>query len=474
MLPARTLTGRPGLDPASGSSLIRRTTAVPAAAVLALALLGVPGVIAGTFSAVEDAYELDEDTALIVPAPGVLANDMPGSGMCVFSTDPTSLDGDLAGGAVGSDGSFQFTPNVDFNGVTTFTYALGSDGSPCASTGQPSATVTITVAAINDPPTVVLDSVCSGDVTVAEDSGAFGDAGHCVAMSDFGPPDEGSQSFDGWVVSSTNPGLFTSVPSITPVDGTFGRLRFTPVSNGSGTSTVTVRGRDSGGTADGGEDLSEPVEFDITVAPVNDAPTAVADSFFALADRTLNVGAPGVLVNDGDVDSGSITAVKVSNPSHGVVTLAADGSFSYSPEPGYEGPDAFSYRAFDGSLQSPTSVVFLTVSSVPPINTPTPFPSLTPTVPPTPEATIVEPWASADPPPSLDPGASPGGTGESSPSASLAPGATPAPIPAAGEGGVPLPVLLVIVLFVLLLAFGAAVYVPKWLAQQRGEPPDLE
>ncbi|HUG29669.1 MAG TPA: Ig-like domain-containing protein [Candidatus Limnocylindria bacterium] len=442
-----------------------------------LALLGVPVALAVIHSAADDEYPAREDTQLSVPTAellGVLDNDIPESDTCVdlASVDATALQGTLN---IQADGSFEFLPAPNFHGATTFKYKMGIDQGGGCPEGEPSndATVTITVSSVNDPPTVVLDSVCWGDVIVAEDSGAFADPGHCVEMSDFGPLDDAGLSFDEWVVSSTNPGLFSSEASITAVDGTFGRLHFTPATNANGTATVTVRGRDGGGTADGGADLSDPVQFNITVTPVNDAPTAVADSFFALADRTLNVGAPGVLINDGDIDSGSISAVKVSNPAHGVVTLAADGSFSYMPQTGYEGPDAFSYRASDGSLFSPTRVVSLTVSTVPPINTPTPFPSVAPTAAPTPEPTIAEPSASAEPPPSLEPGASPAPTAQPAPSPSLEPGVTPAPDPSTGEGGgLSLPVLLVIVLFVLLLAFGAAVYVPKWFAQQRGGPPD--
>lgn len=420
---------------------------------------------------------MGKDQLLTVVAPGVLDNDEPADPVrCVdlANVDVTGLHGTLE---IRADGSFEFLPDADFDGATTFTYKMGiGEGGGCPGViSEPSnaATVTITVGP-NDPPTVVLDTVCSGGVTVAEDSGAFADAGHCVGISDFGPPNEDGQSFEAWVVSSTNPGLFAIGPSITIVDGTFGRLQFTPANNASGTSTVTVRGRDSGGTADGGNDLSDPVQFDIEITPVNDAPTAVADSFFALVDRTLNVGPPGVLINDGDIDSGSIGAVKVSNPAHGVVTLAADGSFSYTPAAGYEGPDAFSYRATDGSLSSPTRVVSITVSTVPPINTPTPFPSVAPTLAPTVAPTIAEPSASAAASPSLAPGETPGPTVEPSPSSSLAPGVTPVPGPSQGGGdGVSLPVLLVIVLFVLLLAFGAAVYVPKWLkAQQTGSPID--
>jgi hypothetical protein len=57
---------------------------------------------------------------------------------------------------------------------------------------------------------------------------------------------------------------------------------------------------------------------------------------------------------------------------------------------------------------------------------------------------------------------------------SALPGSSPAPESRAGSGGGPsLPALLVIVLLAVLLAFGAAIYVPRWLrAARAGEPPD--
>src|SRR5206468_3889443 len=119
----------------------------------------------------------------------------------------------------------------------------------------------------------------------------------------------------------------------------------------------------------------------ITVNPVNDPPSAAADSFSALANHTLNVAAPGVLANDSDVDGDSLSAVKVNSPAHGVLTLAADGGFSYSATSGYTGPDAFSYKASDGLLQSATRIVSLSVSAIPPAATPTPEPTPTPAPP---------------------------------------------------------------------------------------------
>ena len=62
--------------------------------------------------------------------------------------------------------------------------------------------------------------------------------------------------------------LFGAEPSV----GGDGTLRYTPARDAHGTATVTVRARDDGGTANGGNDTSGVKLFSITVRPVNDAP----------------------------------------------------------------------------------------------------------------------------------------------------------------------------------------------------------
>ena len=73
--------------------------------------------------------------------------------------------------------------------------------------------------------------------------------------------------------------------------------------------------------------------------------------------------APGVLGNDSDPDGDAFSAVLVSGPGHGSLTLNADGSFAYSPEDNFNGSDSFTYRAGDGSLTSGSATVSLTVSA---------------------------------------------------------------------------------------------------------------
>ena len=58
----------------------------------------------------------------------------------------------------------------------------------------------------------------------------------------------------------------------------------------------------------------------------------------------------GVLNNDTDVDSTSLHAVLVNGPTHGALTINADGSFTYTPNPGYHGDDSFTYTLSDGLL----------------------------------------------------------------------------------------------------------------------------
>ena len=73
---------------------------------------------------------------------------------------------------------------------------------------------------------------------------------------------------------------------------------------------------------------------------VNDAPVAVTNSYSTNEDTPLIVNAPGVLGNDSDVDSGTLTAVLVAGPSHGTLTLNNNGSFTYTPAANYNGSDS--------------------------------------------------------------------------------------------------------------------------------------
>ena len=96
----------------------------------------------------------------------------------------------------------------------------------------------------------------------------------------------------------------------------------------------------------------------------NQAPTAIDDSFTTDEDTALNVVAPGVLINDNDPESDALTATLNTGPGNGTLTLYADGSFAYTPDPDYNGDDSFTYTADDATGSSAPATVTITVSPI--------------------------------------------------------------------------------------------------------------
>src|SRR5207244_7168506 len=136
-----------------------------------------------------------------------------------------------------------------------------------------------------------------------------------------------------------------------------GSFTYTPAGNFNGADSFTYKAND-------GQLDSNVATVGLTINPVNDAPVAVNDSFATNEDTALTITAPGVLSNDTDIDSSVLTAVVVTGPSHGALALAADGSFTYTPAAGFNGPDSFTYKANDGLLDSNVATVALTVNPV--------------------------------------------------------------------------------------------------------------
>src|SRR5207247_555330 len=87
------------------------------------------------------------------------------------------------------------------------------------------------------------------------------------------------------------------------------------------------------------------------------------DSYITAEDTTLNVAAPGVLANDSDVDGDILSAILVSQPAHGSLTLNGNGSFSYVPAANYNGTDSFTYKANDGLADSGIATVSITITA---------------------------------------------------------------------------------------------------------------
>jgi len=148
--------------------------------------------------------------------------------------------------------------------------------------------------------------------------------------------------------------------------------------NGTGVATLTVNNLPVGthnitaeypSTGNFGASTSNTVTQDIDA--VNGAPTAQNDpatpgDYTVDQDGQLVVSsAIGVLANDTDPDGDNLTAELVPGPDveNGTLTLNEnDGSFTYTPDPGFSGTDTFEYEAFDGQASSNVATVTITVN----------------------------------------------------------------------------------------------------------------
>ncbi len=178
--------------------------------------------------AVDDSYSTDEDTALDVPAPGVLANDTDEDGGSTM--EAVLVSGPSHGTlAFNADGSFVYTPAANYNGADSFTYRV-RDGAAESLV----ATVTLTVVAVNDAPSISNIPNQAIDVNTSTGPVAF------VI---------GDDDLSGVILvgTSSNTAL---VPDANIVFGGSGPNRtatVTPAANQTGTTTITVTVVDGGG-----------------------------------------------------------------------------------------------------------------------------------------------------------------------------------------------------------------------------------
>ena len=233
-----------------------------------------------------------------------------------------------------ADGSFDYTPDADFDGSDSFTYHA-NDGTADSNV----ATVTITVNPLNDAPVAVDDAYATDEDTPLN-----------VAAP--GVLDNDSD-VDGDPLTAV---LDTNVTNGALTLNANGSFTYTPAPDFNGPDSFTYHAND--GTAD-----SNIATVTLTVNPVNDVPVAVDDAYETTQDTPLAVPAPGVLGNDSDPEGDPLTAVLDVGPTDGGLTLNADGSFTYTPDPGFNGSDSFTYRANDGTDDSNVATVTITVTS---------------------------------------------------------------------------------------------------------------
>ncbi|MFO0897089.1 MAG: Ig-like domain-containing protein [Pirellulales bacterium] len=323
--------------------------------------------------ATDDTASTAEDTPVDIAAGDLLANDTPGpsneagQALSVTGVSATSAAG---GTVVLNSGVITYTPPADFHGTDTFTYTVTDDGTTNGSSDprQTTATVTVTVTEVNDPPVLTDDNLVA-----TEDQDLVFDASDLTANDTPGPADEAGQTL-----------TVTAVSGTTAAGGTVtlsnGQITYTPPANYNGPDSFTYTVTDNGTTNGSADPRSTSATVFLTVQPVNDVPIVGNDQYTIDEDQVLNAGgATGVLANDSDVDSdpannqapGGLNDIDPASilidtpPSHGQVVFASDGSFTYTPTNGFSGTDTFTYTVADsaGGRSAPATVT-ITINPV--------------------------------------------------------------------------------------------------------------
>ena len=280
--------------------------------------------------AFDDTYAATQNTSLTVAVPGVLGNDVPSSGLTAGSASSPG-HGSVV---LNPNGSFVYQPAQDYCGTDSYTY-VASNGSA------------------NDTATVHLNIACANQAPVANNDSysGFGDNALTIAAPGVltNDTDVDSDPLTAVLVAGPAHGTLSLNPS--------GSFTYTPVTAYCGSDSYTYQASD-------GTHLSNTATVTISLTCNNHAPVATIDSYTTNEDTLLTVPVPGVLGNDTDADSNALTAVVVTQPIHGTLSLNANGAFTYQPNANYAGGDSFTYKAFDGLANSNTVTVSLSVTAV--------------------------------------------------------------------------------------------------------------
>lgn len=289
--------------------------------------------------AVDDHWQMLQDTTLTVNEPGMQGNDYDAEGdwfRINQHTWPVSGALEFLNGGPG----FRYTPEPGFTGTASFDYKVGSDAAG-GSLQSEWATVTIDVlptgSEVASPP-------------VASDDTYLYTPGKMLYIADFqgllvndqldGQPVVslemiyGSQIGNGEIAITGTGGGFLADAGDAPPQSYHRDYRVcTAVACDDG--TLWLYPTDEGVEPSGPDSLPE-------------SPVAVADAYGVMQDTPLVVAAPGFLANDIDSEPGdTLEAIIDDSGMTGTLTTAPGGGFGYTPAPGFTGLDDFYYRVRD-------------------------------------------------------------------------------------------------------------------------------
>ncbi|KKP51745.1 hypothetical protein A3K01_03975 [candidate division WWE3 bacterium RIFOXYD1_FULL_43_17] len=231
-----------------------------------------------------------------------------------------------------SGNELTYTPDTNYNGVDTFTYKV-NDGLADSNI----VTVNITVNSVNDAPEANQDNASFDEDTQL-----------ILAKNDL-------------ITNDTDVDLDTlSVIGVsTPTHGTVyidgSNIIFTPVNNYNGAASFEYTLSD--GT------LTDTGFVNLTINPVNDAPTVSADAYSTTQEAAISITLLG-----NDIENDPLVYSINSDPTNGSLSTVSGNQVTYTPDTGYIGNDSFTYQTNDGEYDSNEATIDITVLPPPVIS----------------------------------------------------------------------------------------------------------
>ncbi len=224
-----------------------------------------------------------------------------------------------------TNGRLFYTPEPHFTGADIFTFKL-NDGKVSSTSAMVSINVIPNQSPVANPTSI----------TIGEDMPV------CISLTGIDP--------------DSDPLTYTVVtdPFYGRLSGTAPALTYRPELNYNGQDSFTFKAND--GKAD-----SDKAMVSITVLSANDAPQANPQSKITKLNKSTSI-----ILTGSDVDDDPLSFIICTEPEHGKLILepnfGTSGKLTYRPEPGFEGPDVFTFKSNDGTLDSTPAMVSINVT----------------------------------------------------------------------------------------------------------------
>ena len=257
--------------------------------------------------AINDTVQTPEDTSINIT---VLANDSDPDDDVLEVIQVTEPTNGVA--VINQNNTVTYSPDTNYFGTDAFEHTI-SDGRG----GTDTATVSLTVTAVNDTPVANAQSLSTQENTELEIT---------LTASD--------------IENDTLSYIIVTPPTNGILTGTENNRVYTPNANYIGSDTIEFIVND-------GELDSNVAIISISVTEVNDAPVASDDEGTTNEDTGVTLD---VLDNDTDANDDELTIISTSTPTNGTVQINIDQTLTYSPAANYNGSDVFTYTVSDGVL----------------------------------------------------------------------------------------------------------------------------